>query len=1240
MDNIRALVNNIDLNEFNIETFQQGDYNIIPNSKISSNFNIDSSVVELHIYDINFNLLKINNEVKNSWIINSQDNTLELKPIQDLINCDYDLGYYILIYNFIQNELSSSYKKKLFIKEISASRTEIILNSNLFTLDENLVNVLKNKLTSDDYFDEFYLVYNNIYITGINILYNNGDLLIKLYEPLPSNIETKDELYIVTKTLDSLGYEIIFQPNIENFERDIISIKGPNFGLNINDNVNNSTKQLTISELKNSKSENSENYLSNILNEKGIKLTPYGGVLCSQPDTFFNNFSNFIHFSSAEHRILNFIKKVEILEGLNNDKKSLKQLGNSESIKNNIISIKNKINNIIRGFDRYENYLYYGDTEKSYPKQDGNFPYKLQPLNSNEVINWLGSPNEEDQYYGGILKEANKYDCNNPNWLLFSIPEYLRDNIDNTPYISFCNMVGQAYDEIWLYIKFITEKYKNINSLYEGIPLDIVKSQIESLGFQIFNNNYINEDTYIGLAGENNGSYVPPLEQEILSSINHYIAVNLGYSLFYWQEYYGDDGEDEEGNYVEQLFKKGCPYPIDDVKKEIYKRIFHNITYLFKKKGTQSGLRNLINIWGINPTILRISEFGNRDKNYIWDHYYYKYNYKFNMIPKGEEEPKAEIIIPWESSYQYYLDNDEFVLPSNIQFRFKTNKIPLDDNTQYLLVKKTDNLDFGITLEYVKPIDNIHIGSPPNEFKNYGYISFFIKDNNDNIIHSDPIYLPFFNNEWWSVELSKDSISILDEEEEFNLELKVGQKENNNITNNTIKWLDDINLVIESPYWNTKGEIFLGGELNNQQFSGSFQELRYFGEKSNENQFNNYIMNPLSVEDFDMYGDYGNLIFRADLGSKLDGIFSTEYSYLKTPFKLGNNYFNSIHSNINTPYFDTKQCLNYYITNENLTVADGQEILINNINPSLVDEIEIWNVDVDGNTNKQLITKIQPNSILKISYGFIDIFYKVISKPQFIEENKAFISVEYLNGGSGNLSSRTLGEICIYPPGAFIDSDTLLPSNKYNIKTEVEEGDFITINTEIYYINSPTTGVKDRISEVITIENNLNYEEILSPHISIEQNHKNKKYNKSLNSVEVGFSFQNELNDNIINSLENKKLYNFILGEDFEITKRYYEGLRGYSKKYFRKFHKTNPYDYLRLIKFYDNSLFKTIKNFIPARTSISTGIIIKQHLLERNKHDIYSPEINNVNIYGELYNPVIIKGGPGGSVNKYNKIL
>ena len=45
-----------------------------------------------------------------------------------------------------------------------------------------------------------------------------------------------------------------------------------------------------------------------------------------------------------------------------------------------------------------------------------------------------------------------------------------------------------------------------------------------------------------------------------------------------------------------------------------------------------------------------------------------------------------------------------------------------------------------------------------------------------------------------------------------------------------------------------------------------------------------------------------------------------------------------------------------------------------------------------------------------------------------------------------------------------------------------------------------------------------------------------------------------------------------------------------------------NLQDFTRVMKFYDNVVFKTVEDFTPARSNISTGIVIKPHILERNK--------------------------------------
>jgi len=81
-------------------------------------------------------------------------------------------------------------------------------------------------------------------------------------------------------------------------------------------------------------------------------------------------------------------------------------------------------------------------------------------------------------------------------------------------------------------------------------------------------------------------------------------------------------------------------------------------------------------------------------------------------------------------------------------------------------------------------------------------------------------------------------------------------------------------------------------------------------------------------------------------------------------------------------------------------------------------------------------------------------------------------------------------------------------------------------------------------------------------------------------------------------------------------------------------------------MKFFDNSLFKMIKDFVPARTSLASGVVIKQHLLERNRYPQPIVSWEDLDISGTLkptwngYNPGTVEnfsGGTGGSFEMFN---
>jgi hypothetical protein len=310
-------------------------------------------------------------------------------------------------------------------------------------------------------------------------------------------------------------------------------------------------------------------------------------------------------------------------------------------------------------------------------------------------------------------------------------------------------MVGQHFDLIWLYTKEVSEKLNTTSDVDDGIPLQLADDVITSLGYRGFSNNFNNQGNFIGLTGEDNGSYVPPTGSELITD---YIAVNDGQELFQY------------GNFINQHISSSFPFAIDNVSKEIYKRLYHNMAYLTKKKGTISGLRQLINIWGIPNTILRINEFGgkNKDNSDDYDLWYNRYSYAFK--PLNSESGFAQAKMPWLPLQKNYITEGEQIVPDCIQFRFKTDGAPGIAYTSSLLAKKSNDdddfyFDFGIELAYNPPTTGSYSGSTTSEYENWGTMRLVMSgsaaDGGDAI--SDPIYLPFFDKGWWSVMLQRDT---------------------------------------------------------------------------------------------------------------------------------------------------------------------------------------------------------------------------------------------------------------------------------------------------------------------------------------------------------------------------------------------------------------------------------------------------------------------------------------------------
>jgi hypothetical protein len=69
--------------------------------------------------------------------------------------------------------------------------------------------------------------------------------------------------------------------------------------------------------------------------------------------------------------------------------------------------------------------------------------------------------------------------------------------------------------------------------------------------------------------------------------------------------------------------------------------------------------------------------------------------------------------------------------------------------------------------------------------------------------------------------------------------------------------------------------------------------------------------------------------------------------------------------------------------------------------------------------------------------------------------------------------------------------------------------------------------------------------------------------------------------------------------DEYKDSYRQLDILRGY---YFERLDNRDIYEYIRLIRYIDKSLFEVLSDLAPVRTNISKGLLIEPHYLERNK--------------------------------------
>lgn len=570
------------------QTYSQEDNRLVASNFVTSNFGDTSDYIEFFIYDANNNLVDYTYDAKdyypnaNSGTVANRFSSLNLDPESDLKARGYNRGSLNIQYNFLRKLFNSNYGTFYWIKEISTSRTELKVSSQVLsdTVIKNAFSQYQSYAVSKNYFPDFYLNFgSNELIIANNVAYvedaDGANLLIKLYEPLPDAYDLKSQLWFVDKVAESVSFNVDIQTIAETTVSGN-SLRGPNFKIAVNNKTTQTTPYYNYNGLLTSPVSSSYQKLMSYYQDKSVGI-----------NVDYSNFGNFVHFSSAEERLNNFVYKLQLLESYN------AQLADQHLISggpitfgfasSSIGAIQNSINNIIEKFDVYEYYLYFSSGSFAWPKMNNTQPYQLYSVSSSVASNWLGSKDiVTTPTTASLLYSASFYDATNKDLLRNTIPQYLLDDPNNAPYTTFLDMIGQHFDNIWLYYKDVTTRYDATNNPETGISLDVVSDALKGLGFELYTNSNVSDNLFYSLFGINQqGSLLPPTGSE---KINTYVTSSM-----------------------ETL-------PADTLQSEIYKRLYHNLPYLLKTRGTQRSIKALISTFGIPEEILTVNEFGGQNR--------------------------------------------------------------------------------------------------------------------------------------------------------------------------------------------------------------------------------------------------------------------------------------------------------------------------------------------------------------------------------------------------------------------------------------------------------------------------------------------------------------------------------------------------------------------------------------------------------------------------------------------------
>ena len=1043
-----------------------------------------------------------------------------------------------------------------------------------------------------------------------NVKYDNQtvptlpySVVYKTYEPIPDDINEKDLVYIVREVLPPLTETVELVGYAQEDEDFQVLIPKDDFPQE-SPITKRQTEFKTYDDLV-----TTDARLKDEIEDRFLKETPV------ELSIDYSNYENFVNFSSAQKRLENFKYKIQQIE---------KQTALSASfvgVTNGAIDLKthhDNIRDIKNNFDGYERYLYSTKStyvsssigvfpDASWPKTgSGTYEDPFKPVSSSDAsfINWYGSVSSET----GQLYSASFYDIENRNRLVNLLPEHVSSDLNNSQFIDFIDMVGQQFDEIWSYIKSMSDITDRRLDLEDGFSKDLVFSLAKSLGWSTQDGKDLLDLSRYGFGRKLSGT---------------------SYSLY---------------------TSGSLDSPIEaDVSKEITKRLIASMPFILKSKGTIASIKAILNCYGIPSTILKVREYGGLDSKVQRAPFETKRKFTRALGFRGSQYVSSS----WSD------DTDTSRKPETIELRFRSVS-----GSDQVLIQKED--EWAIKLK-----DN-------GNSDNMGTVAFVLSGSTGHKEVSSSL-LPVFDGDYYSLMLKKEKVELelfehpsFETSTLFNPPFYTGSNSaefgtikivsSSGVSRTGTKSLEHVNTSTtdsnnisytlgfkegseaSSVASVTEGETYIFSAFAKASGStvDSVGRLRIFELDSNENVVN-------WEEDVD-----SSQVSITSLGgiksSEQIGLVENEWKNIivekKIRFpntsKLGIRFENL---KAGSTIFWDDVSLRKSPTNTD-SISDGfkYQLFVKKFSSGLDRIIQSSNVSlyVSGSNTASssynaswtgsgdLFIGGKPSSVFGNQLTGSLMEFRLWNEPlkekffdNHVSDPKSYV---------GNSPSSSYDSLVVRY--SFDDNTTLsngstirdVSSNQTTTITGNAIG-FGGLNTFESVVDQtktfiPNYGPNRRSTDKIRIENNF-----LSgsgANLSIKQRFDFSSNDFSpVDSPKVGiyFSPTDVVNDDIISSFANLD-FNQLLGDPRDNFKLQYRDLKDSSNKYFQKYSGNNDFwDYMHLIKYYDQSVFKQIKKLIPMRAKPQLGTVIEPNIFERSKNPVQrnNPSFTQIDYDGEI---------------------